>query len=45
MEQIEWCLKQKSGIRIIEPNNNIANDYFKKAEDSLDVMKTVKVLD
>ncbi len=35
MEKIEWCKKQIKGIRIINPNENIANSYIKKAEESL----------
>ena len=45
MDKIEWCYKQKFGIRIIEPNEHIAKDYFKKAEESLTVMQTTKIND
>jgi hypothetical protein len=31
MDQLEWCKKQKNGITIIEPNQNMAEDYFIKA--------------
>lgn len=42
MDQIEWCCRQKKGIRIIEPNNNLAEDYAKKSNISLDEMANVK---
>ena len=38
MNQIKWCLKQKKGIKIISPNENISQSYFDKANDSLSVM-------
>ena len=42
MDQIKWCCEQKKGIRIINPNNNIAEDYAKKSDISLDEMNNVK---
>lgn len=38
-EHIKWCFKQKSGIKIIEPNDNLCEAYLKKANDSLTSMK------
>jgi uncharacterized protein (UPF0332 family) len=35
MDKISWCLSQKDGINLIEPNSNLAGGYVKKAEDSL----------
>ncbi|MBI5798074.1 HEPN domain-containing protein [Candidatus Woesearchaeota archaeon] len=35
MNNIEWCLKQKNGIEIIEPNDDLAKAYIQKAEDAL----------
>ncbi len=35
MVNIEWCKKQKHGIELIEPNEDLANAYIKKAEDPL----------
>lgn len=35
---ILWCLKQKKGIRLIEPNANLAKAYIKKAKGSLHTM-------
>jgi len=35
MTTIDWCKKQKNGIELIEPNDDLAKAYIKKAEDSL----------
>ncbi len=40
MDQINWCIKQKKGIEIIEPNNNLKEAYIKKAEEALNTLKT-----
>jgi uncharacterized protein (UPF0332 family) len=35
---IVWCLKQKRGIRIIQPNENLTKAYLKKAISALNTM-------
>ena len=35
---LAWCLKQKRGIRIIEPNPNLTKAYMKKAISALNTM-------
>lgn len=40
-ENIVWCLKQKRGIRIIEPNPNLTKAYLKKALSALNTMTAV----
>jgi len=30
-----WCLKQKNGIKIIEPNNNLSLSHIKEADETL----------
>src|SRR3989344_203842 len=35
MAKINWCINQKDGIKLVEPNSNLAEAYLKKAEDSL----------
>lgn len=32
---ILWCLKQKSGIRLEEPNETLCKSYLKEANDAL----------
>ena len=43
MDKIDWCLKQKDGIRLVEPSDNLAKAYLKKAEDSLFSMTLNKI--
>ena len=35
MNRIKWCLEQKKGIELVEPNDNLCKAYFKEAEDTL----------
>src|SRR3989344_6101092 len=37
---IEWCKKQ--GMKLIEPNDNIAEEYFSSAEETLRVANLTK---
>ncbi|MFH1827678.1 MAG: HEPN domain-containing protein [Nanoarchaeota archaeon] len=38
-EKIRWCMKQKKGIELVEPNVNLCTAYLKKVENSLKSMK------
>lgn len=38
MVSLKWCCKQKEGIKLITPNDNLAKGYLKMAEDSLGTM-------
>jgi uncharacterized protein (UPF0332 family) len=38
MVSLKWCCKQKDGIKLIEPNDNLAKGYLKMAEDSIGTM-------
>ncbi len=42
MADINWRLKQKDGIKLIEANDNLANGYIKMAEDALGTMNREK---
>lgn len=35
---IVWCLRQKRGIRIVQPNENLTKAYLKKAISALNTM-------
>ncbi|MFT4309458.1 MAG: HEPN domain-containing protein [Candidatus Woesearchaeota archaeon] len=37
---IAWCLQQKRGIRIEEPNDNLSDVYIKKAISSLNMLES-----
>lgn len=36
IRQIKWCIKIKDGLKIIKPNDEIANSYLKLAKTSLE---------
>lgn len=42
MVTLKWCKKQKKGINLIEPNDNLALEYIKTAEETLDTLKGIK---
>jgi len=37
MKKIKWCLRLKTGIKIIEPNENLCQQYLKSSEENLDI--------
>ncbi len=39
MANIAWCLEQKKGIKLVEPNNDLAKEYIKSAEETLFSLK------
>ncbi|MBI4154899.1 hypothetical protein HY498_02325 [Candidatus Woesearchaeota archaeon] len=42
LERLKWCLKQNKGIKIIKPNNNLAEEYIESAEETLLVLQNIK---
>ena len=42
MVTINWCLKQSKGIKLVEPNENLAKTYIEMAKDSLNAMNNEK---
>lgn len=41
MKRISWCKKQKKGIELIEPNDNLSEEYYKNAEETLKVLRSI----
>ena len=41
MVNLDWCKKQSRGIRLVEPNDNLANEYLKNVEETLEVLKEI----
>jgi len=39
MDKIKWCVGKKEGLNLVEPNNDLANAYLKKAEEALESMR------
>ncbi|MBU4502496.1 MAG: hypothetical protein KKA79_07905 [Nanoarchaeota archaeon] len=42
MKKINWCKKQKKGIKLIEPNDNLSEEYYQNSEESLKVLRFIK---
>lgn len=42
MVSISWCLKQKNGLEVIDPNTNMADSYIRMAEESISALNAVK---
>ncbi len=38
MASLKWCCKQKDGIKLIEPSDNLSLSYMKMAENALGTM-------
>lgn len=43
--KIKWCLLKREGLSLIEPNDNLANAYIKKAEEALESMRVNVIKD
>jgi len=42
MNKINWCKNQERGIRLIDPNDNLSEEYMRNAEESLNVLRSIK---
>ena len=42
MKKISWCKKQSNGIKIQEPNDNLSDEYYRTAEESMKVLQKIK---
>ena len=45
MVSIKWCLNQKHGLELIEPNDNMSDSYLKMAEESIGILDNVQKSD
>jgi len=41
MNRLVWCAEIRTGISLVDPNDNLASAYFKKAENALEAMHSV----
>ena len=41
MKKISWCKKKEGGIKIQEPNDNLSQEYYENAEESLKVLRRI----
>ena len=42
MEKIEWCKRQKLGIKRRDPSINLSKEYLENAEESLRVLASIR---
>lgn len=42
MVDLGWCKRQKGGIKLIEPNENLSAEYLKNAEETLSILRDVE---
>lgn len=40
--KISWCKGQNKGLKLIEPNDSLAEEYYKNAEESLRIAVQIK---
>ncbi len=41
MSILNWCFNQKRGLKLIEPNTNLAEAYLKKSEEAIETMSEI----
>ena len=41
MASLSWCKKQKWGIKLIKPNDNLSKEYFSSSEETLVILKEI----
>jgi uncharacterized protein (UPF0332 family) len=42
MATIKWCKRKSKGIKLIEPNDNLAKEYIETAEETLETLKSIR---
>ncbi len=42
VDKLKWCCKQKTGLKIDKPNDNLAKEYLQSAEETLSVLQDIK---
>ena len=45
MDKLKWCFKKEQGLRMIEPNKNLAQAYLVKAEEALTSLRINTIKD
>ena len=39
MDKLEWCCKQKKGIILVDPNENLSKEYIQSSDENLSAME------
>lgn len=42
MSKISWCKRQEKGITLIGPNENLSEEYYQCAEESVKVLRSIQ---
>ena len=42
VNKLKWCCKQKAGLKIEKPNDNLAKEYLQSAEETLSILQDIK---
>jgi len=42
MDKIGWCKRQNKGIKLVNPSDNLCEEYYKNAEESLRVLRNIQ---
>ncbi len=42
VDKLKWCFEQKRGIKLIKPNENLAKEYIRSAEETLLILKDIE---
>mgnify|MGYP003973980623 FL=1 len=42
MDKVKWCLNQKKGLSLIDPNDNLSKEYYSEALETLQELEDVK---
>jgi len=41
-EKLNWCCGQNNGLKLVQPNNNLAKEYIKSSEETLLILQDIK---
>jgi uncharacterized protein (UPF0332 family) len=41
MDKLAWCKMQRNGLELVEPNENLSNEYFIKSENALRAVRSL----
>lgn len=42
MASLNWCIKQKNGIKLVKANENLSQEYFSSAMETLSILKEIR---
>ncbi len=42
MVTLDWCRKKERGIRLVRPNGNLAQEYLRNSEETLEILERIE---